>query len=92
MSEEQVDVVVDLEATFKEFQEYRAEHPGSMSANALKVWVANGKKDRDNYKWKAYTKRKRKRSGTDLREKLEDGRKAKKDKSGPSNIVHNHYY
>ena len=56
MSEEQVDVVVDLEVTFKEFQEYRAEHPGSMSANALKVWVANGKKDRDNYKWKAYTK------------------------------------
>ena len=31
-------------------------------------------------------------SGADLREKLEDGRKAKKDKSGPSNIVHNHYY
>ena len=56
MSEEQVDVVVDLEVTFKEFQEYMAEHPGSMSANALKVWVANGKKDRDNYKWKAYTK------------------------------------
>ena len=37
MSEEQVDVVVDLEVTFKEFQEYRAEHPGSMSANALSV-------------------------------------------------------
>ena len=90
MSQQQVEV--DLAQIIKEFQEYRAEHPGSMSANALKVWVANGKKDRDGYKWKKYTERRRKRSATDLREKLDDGKKAKKDKSGPSNIVHNHYY
>ena len=82
MSQQQVGVVeevVDLDEIFKEFQEYRAEHPGSMSANALKAWVANGKKDRDDYKWKKYTKRKRKRGATDLREKLDDGKKVKKD-------------
>ena len=60
MSQQQVEEVVDLAQIFKEFQEYRAEHPGLMSANALKVWLANGKKDRDGYKWKKYTERKRK--------------------------------
>ena len=81
MSEEQVDVVMDLEVTFKEFQEYRAEHPGSMSTNALKVWVSNGKKDRDNYKWKAYIKTKEKAEWNRFtgeigrREKSEEGQK-----------------
>ena len=44
MSEQQMEVgavveeqVVDLNGIFMEFHEYRAEHPGSMSANALKV-------------------------------------------------------
>ena len=78
----------------KEFHDYRKVHPGSMSTNAMRVWLENGRQDREHYVWKTYTKRKRKRkhAGPDLRRKITPKKKKEENNSGGTNVVHNHYY
>ena len=36
--------MADVDGTFKEFVEYRKDHPGSMSSKPMMVWWSNGKK------------------------------------------------
>ena len=68
----------------KEFHDYRKVHPGSMSTNAMRVWLENGRQDSEDYVWKTCMKQKRKRKTCCPRFAV--------DNSGGTNVVHNHYY
>ena len=65
-----------VDQTYKEFLEYRKDHPGSMSPKAMMVWWCNGKKVKEGYNWKVYSKgKKRKQSGRDLNAKGKEPKK-----------------
>ena len=84
----------EMQDIIKEFHDYRKVHPGSMSTNAMRVWLENGRQDCEDYVRKIYTKwkRKRKHVGPDLRGKIMPKKMKEEDNSGGSNVVHNHYY
>ena len=79
---------------YKEFVEYWKHHPGSMSSKARMVWWSNGKKDKEGYNLKVYSKgKKRKQSGRNLNVKGKEPKKKKENTSGGGNsVVHNYYY
>ena len=45
-----------IEYVLKELMECRKEHQESTSSKAMMVWWSNGKKDKEGYNWKLYSK------------------------------------